>query len=421
MRQSQLFTKTLRTPPTGEVSHNARLLIQAGFADKLMAGVYSYLPLGLRVLKKIENIIREEMNVLGGQEVLMPALHPLENYEATNRQKIDVLFHVESQTGKKMVLGQSHEEVVVPLLKAQVHSYKNFPVAVYQIQTKFRNELRAKSGVLRGVEFIMKDLYSFHTSEEDFEAFYKQAQESYMTIFKRAGIGDQTFITFASGGTFSKYSHEFQTLTEAGEDTIHLCEKCGVAVNDEIIGELGKCPTCGNKKLIVKKSIEVGNIFPLKSKFSDAFGMVYGDAKGQHHPVTMGCYGIGLTRLLGTIVETHSDEKGIIWPESVAPFRVHMIQVDSRQPKVTSKIQKASEDLYKKLTKAGIEVLFDDRDKSPGEKFADADLIGIPWRVVVSEKTLAKKGVEVKKRSAQKAQVMSVAALMKKLKIKKSK
>jgi len=404
--------KTLREDPKDEVSANAKLLVRGGFVDKLMAGVYSFLPLGLRVLKNIEGIVREEMEGIGGKELLMPALHPLENYAKTGRENIDVLFHTESSTGNKMVLGQSHEEVIVPLVKKFIFSYRDFPLAVYQIQTKFRNELRAKSGIFRGREFLMKDLYSFHLTEDDFARYYEEVKKAYMRVFQRVGIGATTHLTRASGGTFSRYSDEFQTLTDAGEDTIHLCEKCKVAVNDEIWGETKKCPSCGNIKVKTARSIEVGNIFPLKTRFAEAFDLKVKDERGIDALVTMGCYGLGISRLMGAIAETHHDERGIIWPEAVAPFRAHLVEVESKNAKVKS----AAEKVYKNLVAKRVEVLYDDReDTTAGEKFADADLIGIPFRVVVSEKTVEKKGVEVKRRGEERAMIMTVQELLKKM------
>lgn len=417
MRQSKLFGKTLREGPKDEVSKNANLLVRGGFVAKEIAGIYSFLPLGLRVLNKIAGIIRREMNeTMQANELLMPALHPIENYQKTGREKIDVLFHTELTSGGHLVLGQSHEEIVVPLAKRFVSSYRDLPFGVYQIQTKFRNELRAKSGLLRGREFIMKDLYSFHADEKDFEKYYEQAKIAYKNIFNKVGIGDLTYLTLASGGTFSKYSHEFQTLTDAGEDTIYLCEKCKIGVNDEIIGEQKKCPQCGasEEKLVQKKAIEVGNIFPLKTRFSDAFGLNYTDEEGQKHPVIMGCYGIGLGRVLGAVVEVHNDKNGINWPESVAPFRVHLIELRTQNLELSKKLAHEAEKFYADLLAKGIEVLYDDRDdKTAGEKFADSDLIGIPWRVVVSEKTLEKGGMEIKKRSEVEAKLIYTEELLK--------
>ncbi|MDO8752073.1 MAG: aminoacyl--tRNA ligase-related protein [Candidatus Wolfebacteria bacterium] len=409
MRQSELFTRTRKEAPKDEVSTNARLLVRAGFADKLMAGVYTLLPLGMRVYRKIENIIRREMDAIGGQELLMPSLQPKANWEKTGRWKTyDSLFRFMSYYTKgEYALGPTHEEVVVPLVQGQNLSYKDFPVSVYQIQTKFRDEARAKSGLLRGREFSMKDLYSFHTSEKDLDAYYEKAKMAYYKIFEKVGLGDVTYLTFASGGSFSKYSHEFQTLSDAGEDIIYLCAKCKVAVNKEIIDEQKECPECGAKKLKEEKAIEVGNIFKLKTKYSSAFGLKFKDEKGKEGDVIMGCYGIGLTRLLGTIVEAHHDERGMIWPESVAPFAVHLVRLGQ-----DAEVLKFADDVYATLRKKGAEVLYDDREASAGEKFADADLFGIPYRIVVSEKTVAKKKVEIKKREEKKEALMSIEEFM---------
>ena len=417
MRQSQLFGKTLREDPKDEISANARLLERGGFVAKEMAGIYSFLPLGLRVLGKVANIIRDELNEkLGAREILMPALHPIENYVKTGRDKIDILFHTELASGGHLVLGQSHEEIVVPLAKRFISSYHDLPLGLYQIQTKFRNEPRAKSGLLRGREFIMKDLYSFHATEDDLEKYYEKAKDAYKNIFARLGIGDITFLTFASGGTFSRYSHEFQTITDAGEDTIYFCENCLIAVNDEIIGEQPYCAKCKapSEKLLKKRAIEVGNIFPLKTRYADAFDLTYTDETGVLKPVIMGCYGIGLSRVMGAIVEVHHDEKGILWPETVAPFNVHLVEIPGKNK--ADIVKKTAEKFYEELLAKNIEVLYDDRaDKTPGEKFADADLIGIPLRVVVSEKTLEKKGVEVKKRGEKGARIVSEKEMLKML------
>jgi len=415
MRQSRIFVKTLREDPKDEVSVNARLLIRAGFVDKVMAGVYTYLPLGLRVLKKIEEIIRAEMIKAGGQEVLMPVFHPKENWEKTGRwQTYDTLFKFTSFYSKsEFVLGPTHEEIVAPLVAQFSLSYKDLPLYLFQIQTKFRDEKRVKSGMLRGREFIMKDLYSFHADKKDLEQYYDQMKTHYLNIFKRVGIGKMTYLTFASGGTFSRYSHEFQTVTEAGEDTIYVCEECRVAVNAEIMGEQKTCPKCETEKLQEKKAIEVGNIFPLKTKYSDPFGLRYSDAQGRERPVIMGCYGIGLGRLMGAVVEVQHDELGITWPEEIAPFRIHLIEIKSEKPKIKS----FTERLYKDLLAKGLEVLYDDRgDQTAGEKFSDADLIGIPWRVVVSEKTVGQNGVELKGRNAKKSEIISVTELTKRVK-----
>lgn len=409
MQQSQLFTKTLREIPKEEKSINARLLIRGGFIDKLMAGVYSFLPLGFLALKKIENIIREEMQKIGGQEVLLPSLHPKKNWEITNRWQHEEMFKLKSRGGKDYSLGWTHEEIITPLFQKFAQSYKDLPIYVYQIQDKFRDELRSKSGLLRGVEFIMKDLYSFHRDEKDLDRYYEKAKKAYFQIFKRCGLKDQTFLTLASGGTFSKYCHEFQTVTPYGEDEIYLCGKCKSAVNKEIISEEKyRCPRCKRTKLEKRKSIEVGNIFKLKDKFSRAFNFKFRDKDKKERLIIMGCYGIGLGRLMGAIVEVHHDEKGIIWPKEVAPFQIHIIPIEI----FNQKIKKTAYSIYRDLQKNGLEVLYDDRiDKTAGEKFADADLIGIPTRIVISERMLKKNCVEIKQRDKRKVKLVKINRL----------
>ncbi|MBP9718698.1 hypothetical protein KBD59_05400 [Candidatus Gracilibacteria bacterium] len=403
MKYSHLFGKTKRDAPADADSVNAALLSQGGFVDKQMAGVYNFLPLGLRVLKKIQNIIREEMDAVGGNEILMPALTQIENYEKTGRSDLDILFHTMGHNETKYVLNQSHEEVVTPLVQRFSFSYRDFPMAVYQLQNKFRNEPRAKSGVLRGREFNMKDMYSFHATEENLNEYYEKVKEAYFKVYNRLGIGDITVIAYASGGSFSKYSHEFQTLCDIGEDTVHLCEKCRIGINKEIIEEQKNCPGCGNTELVARKSIEVGNIFKLRTRFSDAFEFTYTDEKGQKQKVEMGCYGIGPSRLLGTLVEVFHDTKGIVWPEAVAPYKLHVVSLGN-QPEVLA----AAQQLYTQLSERKAEVLFDDRDESIGAKLADADLIGIPWRLVVSKKSLEKGGVELKGRNSSEAKIISM-------------
>jgi prolyl-tRNA synthetase len=410
MLQSQLFTRTKKEAPRDEESVNAQLLIRAGFIDKLMAGVYTFLPLGFRILKKIENIIREEMEAVGGQEILMPTLQPKPNWTRTGRWKTyNSLFRFTSFYSKnEYALGPTHEEVVSPLMKNFIFSYKDLPLYVFQIQNKFRDEKRVKSGLLRSREFLMKDLYSFHRDEKDLDKYYEKVKAAYFRIFKRVGLGNLTILTFASGGTFSKYSHEFQTLAPAGEDKIYICEKCRVAVNQEIINRQNFCPECGNKKLRKERAIEVGNIFKLETKFSRPFSLKYRDERGQEREVVMGCYGIGLTRVMGAIVEVYHDERGIIWPEPVAPFRVHLIDLERKKGKAKS------EKVYYTLQKAGIQVLYDDRQEvSAGEKFVEADLIGLPYRAVISEKTGNK--IEIKKRSEGKIRLVSEKELVKSL------
>lgn len=409
MKYSNLFGKTSKNIPADAESVNAKLLTQGGFIFKQMAGVYSYLPLGLRVLHKIQNIIREEMDALGANEILMPALTQEESYSITGRLQAmaDIFFKTESRDGNKLVLNPTCEEVVTPLAQKYIFSYRDLPLALYQIQNKFRNEPRAKSGLLRGREFNMKDLYSFHKDENDLNEYYEKAKEAYFKIYHRLGIGDITVLTYASGGAFSRYSHEFQTLTDIGEDRIYLCEKCRVAVNKEIIDEQSTCPDCQNTDLVERKAVEVGNIFKLRTKFTDAFSFYYRDEKGEDKIVEMGTYGIGPSRLMGVLVEVSHDEKGIIWPEAVAPFKVHLLSIGAEK-----EVAAQAEDLYKKLLDKKIEVLYDDCDESAGVKLADADLIGIPIRLVVSKTTLEKKAVEIKRRNEKEVKLVNMSEVL---------
>ncbi len=559
MKYSQLFIKTQRELPAQEESKNAELLIRAGFIHKEMAGVYSYLPLGLRVLEKIKTIVREEMNRVGAMEILMPAFASKENWERTCRwDSVDVLYKLEMSSGKEVALAPTHEETVTPLVQYFCRSHKDFPMCVYQIQDKFRNEPRAKSGLLRGREFWMKDAYSFHTSQEDFEAYYEKMKEVYMTVYKRLGIGDITHITAASGGDFSKFSHEFQTISEVGEDMVFYDTKTGEYFNREIvpsqapavsyqdtemlprkdvegkgivgvealadflkipvekttktmlfetdtgkvvaaavrggynISELKLKEVLGCKMLKLASSetvqrvtkaevgyagildlpdevetimdesckgrmnfetganrtdyhtinanfgrdipepkqfydikvansgdinpdtgeiyeishaIEVGNIFPLSTKFSDAFRFTATDEQGKNIPVIMGCYGIGISRLMGVLVEVFHDDRGIQWPKSVSPYQVYLAPIGRDQSVYTR-----AEKLYEDLQNSGIEVFYDNRqDKKigPGQKFADHELMGIPLRIVVSERTLEKNEVEWVERKSGKTQNVS--------------
>ena len=410
MRQSQLFTKTRKEAPKDEVAKNAQLLIRAGFIHKEMAGVYSALPLGLRVMNKIEQIVREEMNAIGGQEVSLTALQDKAVWETTGRwsdEIVDNWFKTKLKNETELGLSFTHEEPLTALMKEYISSYRDLPSGVYQFQTKFRNETRAKSGVMRGREFLMKDLYSFSKNNDEHAAYYEKVKQAYIKIFDRVGLGEKTYVTYASGGTFSKYSHEFQTLTPAGEDTIHICDKCRVAVNEEIIKEQSTCPECGNATLRAERAVEVGNIFNLGTRFSEAFDLSYLDEKGEKQLVVMGSYGIGIGRLMGAIVEVLADEKGIAWPEAVSPMTVHLVALNGKDDKVKT----MTEGLYADWTKNGIQVLFDDRDVRPGEKFADADLIGIPHRVVVSDKTLEQNKFEYKGRTTAEVTMLGLSEL----------
>ena len=389
MRQSQLFTKTRREAPKDEVSKNAQLLVRAGFVHKEMAGVYSFLPLGLRTLEKVIGIIREEMNGIGGQEVLLTTLQEPSKWETSGRWSddvVDVWFKTKLKNGGELGLANTHEEALTALMREHIASYKDLPRYVYQFQNKFRNETRAKSGIMRAREFIMKDLYSFSRDEAEFKEFYEETAEAYLRVFKRTGIGDKTYRTFASGGSFSKFSDEFQTECSAGEDTIYIHEGKGIAINeevytDEVLKDLG----IQKSELREAKAIEVGNIFPLGTKYSSALGLTFKNAEGKDEPVWMGSYGIGLGRLMGTVVELLSDDRGLVWPESVAPYRVHLVSLGNNGDATSV----AADALYGEMVAKGIEVLYDDRDVRAGEKFADSDLIGIPTRVVVGREAVA--------------------------------
>lgn len=416
MRQTQLFTKTKKEAPSDEVSRNAELLIRAGFINKEMAGVYNYLPLGFRVLKKIENIIREEMNAIGGQELVMSSLQSKELWDKTNRFSDDVVdnwFKTKLKNDTEVGLGFTHEEPMTNMLNNYLSSYKDLPISIYQFQTKFRNETRAKSGVMRTREFVMKDLYSFSRDETEHNEFYERAKQAYINIFKRVGIGHITYLTFASGGVFSKYSHEFQTITGAGEDTIYIDRDKNIAINqevytDEVIENLG----LKKEELVEEKAVEVGNIFTLGTRFSDALDLKYQDENGEKKSAFMGSYGIGPARLMGTVVETLSDDRGIIWPESIAPFRLHLLSLGEDED-----VLNQAENIYQELIKNNIEVLFDDRiGLSPGEKFADADLLGMPIRLVVSSRSLKENGIEYKERREEKGRILTLEELLNTLK-----
>jgi len=403
MRQSQLFTKTRKKAPKDEVSKNAILLTRAGFIHKELAGVYSYLPLGLRVLKKIENIIREEMDAIGGQEMLLTTLQDPEIWKKTNRwddEVVDNWFKTKLANGNDLGIANTHEEPITALLTEFISSYKDLPLYIYQFQTKFRNEHRAKSGIMRVREFLMKDLYSFNRTEEEFKEFYEKCANAYMKIFARVGLGDKTYRTRALGGSFTtNLTDEFQTLSDAGEDIIYITdEHKKLAVNKEVEDKGGEG----------RKSIEVGNIFPYGSKYPDAFGLNFKDEKGEKKPIFMGAYGIGLGRLMGTVVEVLSDDKGIVWPSEIAPFQIHLLSL-------TEKAKGFADEIYEKFVSKGIEVLYDDRDLRAGEKFADADLIGIPTRVVIGDKSLESKLLEVKDRTSDKVKEITADHLIKEL------
>ncbi|MEI8223583.1 MAG: aminoacyl--tRNA ligase-related protein [bacterium] len=409
MRQSQLFTKTRKEAPADEVSKNAQLLIKGGFIHKEMAGVYSLLPLGFKVINKIKKIVAREMEKLGSQEIIMSTLQARDIWEKTDRwsdEKVDIWFKTELKNGNQIGLGWSHEEPITNMIKDHINSYKDLPVFVHQFQNKLRNESRAKSGVMRCREFIMKDMYSYAISEEQHMDFYDKTIDAYMEVYKKLGLGDITYVTSASGGVFTdKFSHEFQTLCEVGEDIIYVHKEKSVAVNEEIFNEesLNKL---GYKAedFEMKKAAEVGNIFTFGTKKCEEMELFFMDREGKKQPVFLGSYGIGITRLMGVITEIFADDKGMIWPESIAPFKVHLIQLGSVADQATA--------LYEKLIKQGIEVLLDDRDMGAGAKFADADLIGIPYRVLISDKSLEKGGLEFKKRNDTEAKIITESELL---------
>ncbi len=412
MKQSQLFTKTRKEAPADEVSKNAELLMRAGYIYKEMAGVYDFLPLGLKVIKKIENIIREEMDSIGGIEMRTSILQNKEVWEKSGRwddEVVDNWFKTKLKNGGDIGLSFTNEEAFSNIMKQYVSSYKDLPIYPYDFKSIFRNEVRSKSGIMRGREFYWKALYSFSKDEEEHNTFYEKIKQAYINIFKRVGIGHLTYLTFASGGTFSKFSHEFQTLTEAGEDTIYIEEDKGLALNQEVFNdEVLASLNLEKDKLVSKTAVEVGNIFSLGTKFSTPFDLNYTDEKGENKPVIMGSYGIGLGRLMGTVVETLSDDRGIIWPSSIAPFRAHLLLLGNDEDVI-----KEANQVYAMLLENKIEVLFDDREGlSAGEKFAEADLLGMPIRIVVSSRSIKEGGVEVKKRIEEKGAIIKATDLV---------
>ncbi len=398
MRISELFTKTSKLAPSDEVAKNAQLLIRAGFINKEMAGVYTYLPLGKLVLDNIITIIREEMNSIGGNELSMTALQSKEVWETSGRWSddvIDVWFKTKLAGGSEVGLAPTHEEPLTNLMKNFIHSYKDLPVYPYQFQIKFRNELRSKSGLMRGREFWMKDLYSFSRTQKEHDVFYEKISNVYQRVYDRLGLGESTYKTFASGGSFSKYSHEFQTVSDVGEDTIYIHEGKKIAINeevftDEVLADLGVT----REELVAKKAVEVGNVFTLGTKFSDALDLHFTDEDGTSKKVFMGSYGIGPSRLMGLIAEHFADDKGLVWPVNVAPAKVYLVRIGDQDA------VKQADELYDELTGRGITVLYDDRNVRPGEKFADSELMGIPYRVTVSERLIADNQYEVTERSS---------------------
>lgn len=402
MRLSKSFIKTLRDAPKDETARSAGYLIRAGYVYKEMAGIYDYLPLGLRVIENIKGIIREELNKIGGQEILMSSLQNPELWKKTDRwddSKVDIWFKTELSAGGELGLAPTHEEPITNMLKTYIKSYKDLPLAVYQFQTKFRNELRAKSGILRTREFLMKDLYSFHTSEEDLDRFYHEAEGAYAKIYERLGLGDDTFETFASGGVFSKYSHEYQTIIPVGEDTIYYNKDKSVVLNEEVLlDDVLEDLKVKREELESARAAEVGNIFKLKFKYSEPLGLKISDENNAIQNVYMGCYGIGVSRVMGVIAEKFCDDKGLVWPENIAPFKYYLAPIGEAANKLADELYTGNEEV----------VLLDDRDLRPGEKFTDAELMGIPYRIVISDKTLAENSVEITARKTGESKLISL-------------
>ncbi len=410
MRLSKNFTKTLKQAPGDEVAKNAQLLIRAGYVYKEMAGAYAYLPLGLRVVENIKRVIREEMNAIGSQELVMTSLQNKAVWEKTGRwndEIVDIWFKSTLQDGTEVGLGWSHEEPIVEMMKQYVRSYKDLPISLYQFQTKMRNELRAKSGIMRGREFVMKDMYSFHATQEDLERYYEATIEAYKRVFERLGIGSDTYVTFASGGAFTKFSHEFQTICDAGEDVIYLHREKNIAINEEVIDEAVDELGITREELEAVKTAEVGNIFNFGTQKTDEMELYYTDATGHQQSLHIGSYGIGVTRVMGVLVEKLSDAKGIIWPESIAPYNVYLASIGD--------VSAEADRLYNDLQSAGISVLYDDRDERPGAKFADADLLGIPHRVVVSPKLVEQGRFEYKSRTEDEVFILTLDELFARL------
>ncbi len=411
MKQSQLFTKTRKENLKDEVSKNAQLLVRAGYINKEMAGVYSLLPLGFRAIEKIKQIVREEMDQIGGQELSLSSLQPKDRWEKTTRwsdEVVDVWFKSKIKTGDEVGFAWSHEEAVVEMMRQHIASYRDLPVSVYQFQWKLRNEKRAKSGIMRGREFLMKDMYSLHTSAEDLQKFYDQMIQVYQKIFDRLGIGQDTFVTFASGGAFTKFSHEFQTVCEAGEDYLYIDREKNIGINEEVLEEAIQELKLDRNKLEKVKSAEVGNIFNFGADKARDMKFEFVTEKGESQPVYLGSYGIGITRLLGVITEKFSDEQGLVFPENIAPFKLHLVSLGNDE-----KVLSEAEKIYNDLQDKNIEVLWDDRRLRAGEKFADSDLLGIPWRVIVSNKTLETGKLELKHRQTGATQNTSFEDLLK--------
>jgi prolyl-tRNA synthetase len=407
MRVSKLFTRTLKEAPADEVSKNAQLLIRAGYVYKEMAGAYAYLPLGIRVIEKIKQIVREEMDAIDSNELIMTTLQRQEIWEKTGRwdnKVVDIWMKTHLQDGTELGLAWSHEEPIVEMMKQYVKSYKDLPISLYQFQTKMRGELRAKSGIMRGREFVMKDMYSFHTSAEDLEKYYNQTIEAYTRVYERFGIGADTYVTFASGGAFTKFSHEFQTICDAGEDVIYLHRGKNIAVNEEVIEDAVKELGINKDEFEKVRTAEMGNIFNFGTQKTDELGLYFTDENGTKQSLYLGSYGIGISRAMGIIAEKFADDKGIVWPEAIAPYKVYLVSIGDKG-------RQTADELYEELKSKGIEVLYDDRDERPGSKFADSELLGIPYRVTVSDRLVEAGNVELTNRGSGETKTLTSSEL----------
>lgn len=383
MKQSLLFVPTLKDAPKDAEVRSHKLMSRAGLVKQVAAGIYSYLPLGYRVIKKIEAIIREELDKIGCSELLMPALQPRDLWEESGRwdKYGPELMRLQDRKERDFCLGPTHEEIITQVVRDYLNSYKKLPLALYQIQTKFRDEMRPRFGLMRGREFIMKDAYSFHETEEELNEWYKAFTVAYTEIFNRCGLATR-IVSSDVGQIGGNEADEFMVMSEVGEDTITYCMSCSYAANQEHSGlESGdKCPVCGGT-IEEAKGIEVGNIFKLGTKYSESMNAKVINKDGEQVPVIMGCYGIGISRTLMASVEQHSTDEGIVWPEEIAPFQVHIIPIN-----VKNEEQHAlATEIYQDLLAQGVEVLLDDRQERAGSKFKDADLIGIPYRIIVGK------------------------------------
>lgn len=397
LQMSQNSFKTMKNQLSSADNESTKYLLQAWYIRQELAGAFNFLPLGLKVLNNIKKVITRNLETLWAQEILMSSLGAKEKWEKTGRAGIDILFKVPFSESKDKYnfLNPTHEEIVTPLMSEFINSYKDLPMAVFQTQTKFRNEKRAKSGILRGREFLMNDMYSFHVDQKSLDEMYEKVIEVYKNIFKELWIWEDTYLTYASWGAFSKYSHEFQTLTLLGEDSIYVDKKNKIALNKEIVDDESVKEEFKDNIFEEARGSEVGNIFKLGTKFTDAFDVNYIDKDGQKRRVYMWCYGIGVSRTMWIIAEKFLDEKWLVRPENIAPYDYYVIRIGDEQVDVEAK------KTIEILENAGKTVIYDDRDIGFWQKAKDADLLWIPKRIIVSEKTLAQGGVEYKSRTAE--------------------